>query len=80
MKWGKWYNNGNRFSARAEYTMVDTYPNNFSLWVEVRDEYTGTIYKRRGLGKYIGNFSPIWISFMGKKMQLTELLRLRTPL
>jgi hypothetical protein len=55
----------------------DTYPNNFKCWVIVVDHKTpegerNKVFRRRGYGKFIGNFSPIWISIGGVKKQLTE--------
>ena len=83
--WGQWHE-GNSFDARVYrgdagylgpiyYLLTDTYPNNFRCLVEVRDRKSGKIVQRKGLGKYIGNFSPIWINFRGERLQLTELLR-----
>ena len=51
----------------------DTYPNNFKCWVHIYEKATARRYKRRGYGKFIGNFSPIWIWWKGKSIQLTEL-------
>ena len=53
----------------------DTYPNNFKCWVEITDIKTGERFKRRGYGKFIGNFSPIWVTLRGKSYQLTKLER-----
>lgn len=44
--------------------------------VEIRDRVTGQIYKRVGEVKVIGNFSPVWVSIKGIRLQLTEILRL----
>jgi hypothetical protein len=55
-----------------EANMPDPYPNDFKCWVRVFDRKTGFSFKRRGYGKFIGNFSPIWISLNGQYKQLTE--------
>jgi len=61
---------------RYEFKVIsenrDTYPNNFKCWVWVTDRKTHTLFKRRGYGKFIGNFSPIWITIEGKSQQLTQ--------
>jgi hypothetical protein len=33
------------------------------------------LYMRRGYGKFIGNFSPIWVTLNGERKQLSELER-----
>lgn len=58
----------------------DTYPNNFKCWVYFVDLLTGIGYKRRGYGKFIGNFSPIWITLNKQSLQLTELERIEVTL
>ena len=53
----------------------DNYPHNFECRVQIRDRMTGQIYERRGCGKYIGNFSPIWVRWNGKDVTVEEILR-----
>ncbi len=72
--WGQWHE-GNSFDARVYHNGIDTYPNDFKCLVEIRDRTTSEIVQRKGSGKFIGNFSPIWVNFHGEKLQLTELLR-----
>lgn len=55
----------------------DTYPNNFKCWVRVTDckvpdDKPNKSFRRRGYGKFIGNFSPIWITINKETKQLTE--------
>lgn len=61
-----------RYTLSVAVSKVDTYPNNFKCGVTVQDHKTGKRFWRRGYGKFIGNFSPIWISIGGVKKQLTE--------
>ncbi len=65
-----------RFNIKIESSNRDTYPNNFKVWVYITDNSTGKTVKRRGNGKYIGNFAPIWVNLNSKSYQLTELERL----
>jgi hypothetical protein len=41
--------------------------------VYVKDNKTNIVYVRRGEGRQIGNFHPIWISLNGKKEQIEPL-------
>jgi len=41
--------------------------------VFIKDNKTNIVYVRRGEGKQIGNFHPIWINFNGKKEQIESL-------
>lgn len=50
----------------------DPYPNNFKCWVTVKDNETGKTLRRRGYGRFIGNYSPIWITIAGVTKQLTQ--------
>lgn len=61
-----------QYTFEVSTTGYDTYPNDFKCWVVVTDHKTNTTFRRRGYGKYIGNFSPIWISINGQRKQLTE--------
>lgn len=45
--------------------------------VFIRDNLSGKIEQRTGDAQMIGNFSPIWVSWKGKKIQIEELLRVR---
>jgi len=65
----------NRYEITINLCDLDTYPNDFKCWVNIVDMKTGERFKRRGYGKFIGNFSPIWISFKGKRVQISELER-----
>ena len=64
---------------RYQFTVMtdgrDTYPNDFKCWVTVQDAKFNMTFMRRGYGKFIGNFSPIWITIDGQRKQLTELER-----
>lgn len=51
----------------------DPYPNNFKCWVMLKDNITGEVIKRRGYGKFIGNFAPIWVTINNVKSQLTQI-------
>ncbi len=64
-----------RYKIEVKTSGVDTYPNNFKCWVYITDLKIGKEYKRRGYGKFIGNFSPIWITINKVTSQLTELER-----
>lgn len=65
----------NRYSFKINGPNYDPYPNNFKCWVWVTDHKTHTLFKRRGYGKFIGNFSPIWITIKGETKQLTQFER-----
>lgn len=58
--------------TRVINSMGDSYPNNFKCWVYITDLKTDKKYRRRGYGKFIGNFSPIWITINKVTKQLTE--------
>ena len=64
-----------RYTIHVVPIYRDTYPNNFKCWVVIYDHKTNTSIKRRGYGKYIGNFAPIWVTINKVKKQLTELER-----
>ena len=68
------------FNDFLDYCVVgptrDTYPNNFKCFVYLKDRQSGKTIKRRGYGKFIGNFSPIWIRLGNKMFQLTEVKRM----
>ena len=66
-----------RYTFEIHPSPNDTYPNNFKCWVRVTDHKVPGLspnrsFRRRGYGKFIGNFSPIWISIGGVKKQLTQ--------
>ena len=73
-EWHEGYEGG--YDVRVEHSPYDSYPNNFIALVQVRDKATGEVYTRVGHGKFIGNFSPIWISWKGERTQITEILRI----
>jgi hypothetical protein len=75
--WGEWYE-GEAVDVRIEHTGVDNYPNDFLCKVQVRNRATGEVTDYTGRGSFVGNFSPIWIPWKGKKTQLEELLRQTT--
>lgn len=75
MSWGQWHD-GLRYSIRVWTDGRDTYPNDFKCMVEVKETTSGESVKVKGHGKYIGNFSPIWIRWGRGSLQLTEILRL----
>ena len=54
---------------------VDTYPNNFKCWYLVTDNKTGKDFRRRGYGKFIGNFAPVWITINRVRKQVEEWLQ-----
>lgn len=65
----------NRYSFEIHLEPNDTYPNDFRCWVRVIDHKAqpkNKTFRRRGYGKYIGNFSPIWITIGGITKQLAE--------
>ena len=64
-----------RYEIIIESSDQNTYPNDFKCWVDIMDMKTGELFTRRGYGTFIGNFSPIWISFKGKRVQISELKR-----
>lgn len=41
--------------------------------VFIKDKKTNKVYKRRGEGRQIGNFHPIWVNFFGEKIQIEKL-------
>ena len=69
-----------RYSFEVHCDANDTYPNDFKCWVRVTDHKVpdnepNKSFRRRGYGKFIGNFSPIWITIAGERKQLTEFER-----
>ena len=58
----RWYDQG-QYHGRAP------------VWI--RDRKTGIIVKRVGDVRIIGNFSPIWVNWKGKSIQIEELLRMK---
>lgn len=68
-----------RYSTEVHFdpNAPDTYPNDFKCWVRVVDfkvppNHPNRTFRRRGYGKFIGNFSPIWITIGGVTKQLTQ--------
>jgi hypothetical protein len=75
LTWGQWHE-GNALDVRVSHgPEADTYPDDFSCQVQVRDRATQKVSTHRARGSFIGNFSPIWIRYKGKRVQITELLR-----
>ena len=64
-----------RYTFKIQTDGRDTYPNNFKCWVTVTDHQKGITFKRRGYGRFIGNFSPIWITIDKATKQLTQFER-----
>lgn len=69
-----------RYLIEVHSDGIDTYPNNFKCWVRITDcavpdNERNKSFRRRGYGKYIGNFSPIWVRLNNQWKQLTELQR-----
>jgi hypothetical protein len=75
--WGPWHE-GTTLDVRVWHDGKDHYPNDFSCKVEVRERDTQKVTKHRGRGKFIGNFSPIWITYKGREVQIEQLLRSQT--
>lgn len=88
---GPW-DEGTAFDVRYFSDGRDTYPDDFKGYVEVRDRRTKEVTRYKATGKFIGNFSPIWIRFPlpyhiekpdaahlqnTDSIQLTEILRLK---
>lgn len=71
MNWGRWHT-GELLDIRIGQSIpLSEY--RFRIPVQIREG--DKISDRVGIGKLIGNFSPIWINWKGKNLQLTELLR-----
>lgn len=64
-----------RYSFEVQTDGRDTYPNNFKCKVIVIDNKNNVTFSRRGYGKFIGNFSPIWITINKETKQLTQFER-----
>lgn len=64
-----------RYKIKVIGPKNDTYPHSFACNVIIIDHLTNKTYRRIGLGRFIGNFAPIWVSLHGKNWQLTELER-----
>ena len=71
--WGAWHE-GMNCAIRVQHNTNDTYPRDFYVAVQIMD-FDGHIHTRRGHGKFIGNFAPIWVNWKGKKHQVETLLR-----
>ena len=71
---GQWHKKWGIYSVRIAYDGYDNYPNNFIARVQIRNDSTGVTKERKGNGKFIGNFSPIWVNWKGNSIQLEELL------
>jgi hypothetical protein len=72
---GLWHDKAGTYAARTATDGYDHYPNNFICRVQIKHLATGEIYERKGSGRFIGNFSPVWVNFLGRSWQLDELLR-----
>lgn len=73
-----WYNNGNKYSVRiGNSQQIDAGGYRFRVDVEIKDNKTGKIEKRVGDGRQIGNFSPIWVNWKGKSIQVEKLLDIK---
>lgn len=71
---GRWYV-GDAYDVNVALDGRDTYPNDFKCKVWIREKATGAIHKRRGYGKFLGNFSFISVDWHGERVLLEELLR-----
>lgn len=60
IKLGQFY-----YTDRAGYSTVGR--------VYIKDNLTNKVYLRRGEGRQIGNFHPIWVNWNGKKEQIESL-------
>jgi len=72
--WGQWHE-GTCVDVRLHLPLPETYPNDFKCKVQLRDRKTQRVIQRRGIGKHIGNFAPIYIQLNGERKMLEMLLR-----
>lgn len=72
-RWGQWYE-GPEYNVRiGEVFWRGESEQTGRVDVEVLDKATGQVHSRTGLVKMIGNFSPIWINWKGKKVLVEDL-------
>ena len=73
--WGQWHIGDSRYDARVGNALyLDEGQYHGKVPVEIRDKETGVIYQRTGDMKVVGNFTPIWVNFKGKKVLLHLLI------
>jgi len=70
-----WHNNGGKYSIKTgDIRQLDQGGYKYRVNVWVKDNKTGKIEKRIGDGRSMGNFTPIWINWKGKSVQIEQLL------
>lgn len=80
MNWGHW-DEGIRYDVRVgDVLWYDQDQYHGRAPVEIRDRETGVVKSRVGDVRIVGNFSPIFVSVLGIRFQLTEILRLDHPI
>lgn len=81
MSFSEWYQgSGSRYEARVgDHLWLDQGQYHARAPVEIRDRVTGEVLKRSGDVHLIGNFSPIWVSLYGRRVQVDILLRFSRP-
>jgi hypothetical protein len=70
------FNNGYeyRYSIKlGQFYYIDQAGYSTTGRVYIKDNITNKVYVRRGEGRQIGNFHPIFINFNGKKEQIESL-------
>lgn len=80
--WGNW-SQGVQYDVRTDHGNLLWYDQgqyHGRIPVQIKDNVTGEVWSRIGDVRVIGNWSPIWVSFNGLQLQLTEILRLPAPL
>lgn len=74
-----WYDEGGRYAIGIAdnllYTNADWTRGKVTVFI--RDKIDGKIHQRTGDAQMIGNFSPIFINWKGKKVQVEQLLQVR---
>lgn len=75
MALGQWHE-GERYKIRVgDVLYYDQGQYHGRAPVEILDKVDNVIHKRVGDVRIIGNFSPIWVSWKGKRIQIEVLLR-----
>lgn len=80
-QWGRWQDGtGSRYSARVGQVLYyDQGQYHGRAQVQIKDNVTGHVIDRVGDVKIVGNFSPIWVSLLGRKVLLETLLGWNGP-
>ena len=63
-QWGQTHE-GDRYNITIEFVQRDDYPNDFKRWVKIEDKHLHATGYVMGYGKFVGNFSPIWVRRCG---------------